>query len=378
MDTFFIIVMMIVIGALIGGMTNSLAIKMLFRPFEPKFIGSFRVPFTPGLIPKRRNELAEQLGHMVVEHLITPAGLRRKFMDASFQKQMVDWAKEEVNRLLRSEQSLKAFLEDYDIPVDEQRVKTFVYQFTLKQYEVQMENRRHETLQSVLGAELTNKGKNHMHDVSTYMLTQLDAYISSAQGKQKLSGLVEQYLGGQGFLGNMVASFLGNEGIAEKIQPTLSKYINSSEAQQWLTSLLEEEYDKWIGKEVHYFESKIGASNIADWIATMVSTSLPIQGWMERSIADHMQVVRPYVVQTFVPKIIHHMGGYLADRIPEIMQKLHLSDIVKQEVQSFSVERLEEMVLSISKKEFKMITYLGALLGGLIGFVQSLIVLFLS
>ena len=46
------------IGALIGGITNHLAIKMLFRPHEAKYIGSWRVPFTPGLIPKRRDELA--------------------------------------------------------------------------------------------------------------------------------------------------------------------------------------------------------------------------------------------------------------------------------------------------------------------------------
>jgi uncharacterized membrane protein YheB (UPF0754 family) len=34
------------------------------------------------------------------------------------------------------------------------------------------------------------------------------------------------------------------------------------------------------------------------------------------------------------------------------------------------------MVLSVSKKELKMITYLGALLGGLIGLFQGIFVLF--
>ncbi|MEW8976112.1 MAG: DUF445 family protein, partial [Exiguobacterium sp.] len=62
----------VIIGALIGAITNHLAIRMLFRPLEPKYIGKFRVPFTPGLIPKRRNELAANLGRTVVKHLLTP------------------------------------------------------------------------------------------------------------------------------------------------------------------------------------------------------------------------------------------------------------------------------------------------------------------
>jgi len=45
---------------------------------------------------------------------------------------------------------------------------------------------------------------------------------------------------------------------------------------------------------------------------------------------------------------------------------------VRTEVETFSVERLEEMILSISRREFKMITYLGALLGGIIGIFQAL------
>ena len=57
------------------GYTNHLAIKMLFRPHRPIYIGKFQVPFTPGLIPKRRDELAVQLGKMVVEHLLTPEGI---------------------------------------------------------------------------------------------------------------------------------------------------------------------------------------------------------------------------------------------------------------------------------------------------------------
>lgn len=46
---------------------------------------------------------------------------------------------------------------------------------------------------------------------------------------------------------------------------------------------------------------------------------------------------------------------------------------VEEQVSSFSVSRLEDMVVSITKKELSKITYLGALLGGIIGLFQGFV-----
>jgi uncharacterized membrane protein YheB (UPF0754 family) len=54
------------IGGLIGFVTNFIAIKMLFRPLKPYFIGSFRLPFTPGVVPRRKDDLADILGKAIV------------------------------------------------------------------------------------------------------------------------------------------------------------------------------------------------------------------------------------------------------------------------------------------------------------------------
>ncbi|WP_152602441.1 DUF445 domain-containing protein, partial [Planococcus sp. CAU13] len=72
---------MALIGALIGGFTNFIAIKMLFRPYKTMYIGKWRVPFTPGLIPKRRDELSTQLGRTIVQHLLTPETFKKRFLN---------------------------------------------------------------------------------------------------------------------------------------------------------------------------------------------------------------------------------------------------------------------------------------------------------
>lgn len=59
------------VGGIIGYVTNWLAIKMLFRPLTEKYLGSWRLPFTPGLIPKKRAALAQSLGSTVTDYLVT-------------------------------------------------------------------------------------------------------------------------------------------------------------------------------------------------------------------------------------------------------------------------------------------------------------------
>ncbi len=58
------------IGGLIGLLTNGIAIKMLFRPLKPVYIGKFKVPFTPGIIPKEKDRIAKAVGRVVGTHLL--------------------------------------------------------------------------------------------------------------------------------------------------------------------------------------------------------------------------------------------------------------------------------------------------------------------
>lgn len=58
------------LGGVIGFVTNDFAIRMLFRPFKPKFLGSFQLPFTPGLIPKEKPRIAKAIGKVIGANLL--------------------------------------------------------------------------------------------------------------------------------------------------------------------------------------------------------------------------------------------------------------------------------------------------------------------
>jgi len=66
------------VGAVIGYVTNLVAIKMLFRPLKEVRIFGIRLPFTPGILPRERGKLAQNIGEMVERELITPGVLRER------------------------------------------------------------------------------------------------------------------------------------------------------------------------------------------------------------------------------------------------------------------------------------------------------------
>lgn len=59
------------VGAIIGYITNFIAVKMLFHPYNPIKIFGFTLPFTPGIIPKRKPKLAGAIGKAVGDKLFT-------------------------------------------------------------------------------------------------------------------------------------------------------------------------------------------------------------------------------------------------------------------------------------------------------------------
>ncbi|MBR6007124.1 MAG: DUF445 family protein [Clostridia bacterium] len=65
-----------VVGGAIGYLTNYIAIRMLFHPHRAVYIGKWRVPLTPGLIPKEQPRIAKSIGEVISRELLNADTLR--------------------------------------------------------------------------------------------------------------------------------------------------------------------------------------------------------------------------------------------------------------------------------------------------------------
>ncbi|MFP4010380.1 MAG: DUF445 domain-containing protein [Spirochaetaceae bacterium] len=90
------------LGAVIGYVTNYLAIRMLFRPLSAKRVFGVRLPLTPGIIPKQRYQLAESIGTMVSTQLLNEQAVRMHIRNPEFHNAVEDGVRQATDRLLSS------------------------------------------------------------------------------------------------------------------------------------------------------------------------------------------------------------------------------------------------------------------------------------
>ncbi len=105
------------VGGLIGLITNGIAIKMLFRPLKPIYIGKFRLPFTPGLIPKEKPRIAKAIGEIVSRDLLDKDTLRSTLLTDSMRDQLFEKIDGMLSRHAESEDTISTIIESL-IPKD--------------------------------------------------------------------------------------------------------------------------------------------------------------------------------------------------------------------------------------------------------------------
>lgn len=98
------------IGALIGFGTNYLAIKMLFRPINPIKIGKKQIPFTPGIVPKRKPEIAKAIGSAVGNELFTKEDIKKILLSEEIEKSLLNSVSKYLNE---NNKTIKEFLKIY-------------------------------------------------------------------------------------------------------------------------------------------------------------------------------------------------------------------------------------------------------------------------
>ncbi len=95
------------VGALIGWTTNVIAIKLLFRPINPVKIPLFGWEIQ-GLMPKRKKEIAKNVGETVESELISIEEIIDKMIEGSDKTMIIDALKNRIMEL--AELKMPAFV----------------------------------------------------------------------------------------------------------------------------------------------------------------------------------------------------------------------------------------------------------------------------
>lgn len=204
-------------GIVIGAFTNWLAIKMMFRPHQPKFMFGMQLPFTPGIIPKERGRIAEAVGSSISENLMN---------------------KEVLEKNLLSEDMLTKIGDEYDTFVSRQKVNG-------------------ETLREFLGHFISSKDLNQIQsDAGRDLAAQIHSRLAESNLGNILAHAAVEHA-----ISKMENSLLGIAFNAEQFlillqEPAyhlLSKHINqiiSNNSEEIVYGLISQESDKLLDTRV--------------------------------------------------------------------------------------------------------------------------------
>jgi uncharacterized membrane protein YheB (UPF0754 family) len=84
------------VGAIIGYITNYIAIKMLFRPYKAKKLGSITI-IPQGVIPKEKANLAKNIANIVQNHLLDKEELHKLITSDKFKIEIQNMISQKID-----------------------------------------------------------------------------------------------------------------------------------------------------------------------------------------------------------------------------------------------------------------------------------------
>ena len=105
-------------GAAIGYITNDIAIRMLFRPHQAKYILGIKIPFTPGIIPKEKARIAGAIGKAVSDNLMNREVLEKSLLGDDMLEKISNTIDEFVLTQSGNDETIEQFASHY-LPQDD-------------------------------------------------------------------------------------------------------------------------------------------------------------------------------------------------------------------------------------------------------------------
>ncbi|WEZ15804.1 DUF445 domain-containing protein [Bacillus safensis] len=374
MNIFTTFIFMIVIGAVIGAATNHLAIKMLFRPYKPYYLFGKQLPFTPGLIPKRRDEVAKQVGVMVMEHLLTPEGIQKRFESSEAKQEILRTVHQYIDKGANMEITVFSLLEKFGVSQADVKADEWLHQWSDQKLKSLLEKYNEQTLSELLPVEVETKISSKIPDAADYILKRGIHYFESDEGKARLGNMIDDFLKERGMLGSMVQMFLGNSSLIDRVHPEIIKFLRNAETKRFLSDLLVQEWDKVKLYSLHELDEKWNVKELIFSVKNQLLSHFSTKLILDKPVGTYVSAVADDLKTHFAPVLIDKGIEAASNALESLLAKLQFEDIIREQIELFPLEKMEELVVSISNKELKMITFLGGLLGGMIGAIQAVFV----
>lgn len=276
-----------IVGAVIGYITNDIAIRMLFRPHKAIYIGKWRMPFTPGIVPRRKDQLAKILGEAIVEKFFNADDLEIVFTTG-----IADAVADRILALLKSDASLSA-------------------------------------LSGLVPSEAAEK-------LERELCIQIEAAICTSE--------LPEVFAREG--GRMAASRITS---SDKV---LALADSASAA---------------LARDIREFIIEHGHEYILPMLHTEIEkiTHVPLSNLTAELVGEHEDELRAAIKALYL--------RFMATHVRPIVESIDVGGMITDKIILMSSEEVEDLVLTVVKRELRLVVLFGAFVGAIIGVVNIII-----
>ena len=377
MDNLFVLILFLAgVGAIVGAATNYMAIKMLFRPYKPIYFRKWRLPLTPGLIPKRRDVLAVQLGKTVSDYLLTPDTIKKKLLSEEVRNNVLQFAQTKVEQeIFLNDKTLKEWMELAGFEHLPQTVEGKIDVILFNQFESMKHTLSTKKIRELLPEDLAGVLDQKIPEAVEQILKKGEDYFLSPEGALTIKNMVDDFLSSKGSIGGMIQMFVGDStSLVGKVQRELVKFLQAPGTNALLTRIFVAEWEKIKDRPAMGFMQDVNFDTMVTDIQNYAKRELAIDERLNKTIHDYWPQGNDWAKNDMLPKILDKVFKAVEGKIEDVLKRLNLAEVVREQVDTFPIAKLEELVLGIISRELRLITWLGGIIGGLVGLVQAVIV----
>ena len=339
------------VGTISGGITNAVAVWMLFNPHEPFRFGPIHLQ---GALPKNKERLAKAIGRTVGQKLLTPEDLAQRLAAPPIREAFSTALAGGIGSFLREDRGPLI-----DLLTPEVRTR-------LEDALDGLARRGGEALTAYAGSPAFEaKVAELLPLVAEQFGTILADTTAREEVKRTLRGTLEKSFERMRLHERLVAKVMVTDG-------TIDRFLDSLNAA--LTSVPPTERLERLGPE----RRAALARRVADWLVTFSRDrglaeegirSLA-RGLLDRPIGRPVEWLGEENADALTRAVVDESWAWVGRQVPGVVGQLDIPGMVEQKVMALSTQKMEELVRNVTERELQTIVNLGYLLGAIVGGVS--------
>lgn len=321
------------VGAVIGYITNDIAIRMLFRPHQPKFVFGIKIPFTPGIIPKEKGRIAEALGNSISTNLMNQEVLEKNLLSddmiEKIERGIEDFFTAQKDNQETLHQFLSHFLSSEEITIASESVSQELTTLI-----------HHKLSDSTLGTKIA-------HIAVSHVMQKMQNFGSTIGDTLKEGGI-----GTGGGIGKMISR--GFESLfGKQAKDTASEFI----------SALAEPVEQALGKNINEMLQNNSKEIVGNLIGNEIEHLMDCP--MSTLLSD-----KDEQIEQAKHSVLSLYRTVIKEHLPKILETINVSKMIENRINEMDMNETEKIIFQVMDKELKAIVWLGALLGMIMGCVN--------